>query len=183
MGCSLVCVTAHPIERWDGVADVCAEAPKPRNSTARRRASRLQISRAGRSGRAGRRPARRALPARGRRGRRRPGRIAWRSLRPPRLAAPQMLIGGTSPSTTVAVVPAISEDVDDGLTASRARPIGLGLLVVLGHRWRSSSSVQAITVDARQRRCLPTRKPPARSRSCASSRRSASGRRGSRRPR
>ena len=51
------------------------------------------------------------------------------------------------------------KDVDDGLTASRAGPHGLVRLLLLGHRWRSSSSVHAITVDARQRTCLPTRKP------------------------
>ena len=44
----------------------------------------------------------------------------------------------------------------DRLATTRARPLAL---VLGGHFWCSSSTVHAITVDARQRRCLPTRKP------------------------
>lgn len=109
MRCSLVCVTAHPSERWDEVADGCAGALRPRGSTARHRASRRRTSRAGPARCAGTRPATPALPARGRRGRGRPGRTAWRSPRPPRPAVPPMLLGGTWPSTTAAVVPAVWE--------------------------------------------------------------------------
>jgi hypothetical protein len=47
-------------------------------------------------------------------------------------------------------------DIHDRLAATRARPLALDLGA---HLWFSSSTVHAITVDARQRRCLPTRKP------------------------
>lgn len=118
-------ITARPTERWGGVADGLSEVPRSQDSTARRRASRPQTSRAGPAGRVGTLPMTPAPPGRGRRGRRRPGRSAWRSLLPLRLAAPRMLIGGTSPSTTAWSSRQSRKEVDDGLTASRARPLGL----------------------------------------------------------
>lgn len=85
--------------------------------------------------------------ARGRRARRRPGRTPWRSPRPPQLAAPRMLLGGTSRNTTVAVARAIAVEPPQSVRYNGGTTVG--------PRCEWSILVLEINCPCDHRRCAP----------------------------